>query len=247
MLEVQRISKNFGGLQAIKDLSFTIEENLITSIIGPNGAGKTTAFNLLTGVFNIDSGSIIFQGKNISKYKTHKIAKLGITRTFQNLQIFSNMSVLDNIMTGFHLKSKQNLLHSYFKLNIKEEMKIKQKSYELLEILNLQKYANNDAKSLPFGIQRQVEIIRAMASSPKIILMDEPAAGLNPYETDELADNIKKILSLGTTILLIEHDMNLVMRISDKIVVLNFGEKIAEGDPKEIQNNTKVINAYLGE
>lgn len=247
MLKVNNIDKNFGGIRAIKGLSFNVEKNIITSVIGPNGAGKTTVFNLLTGVFSIDSGSIKFFDKDIGTQKTHKIAQMGITRTFQNLQIFSNMTVMENVITGFHLVSDQNFLQSLLRLNTRDEKKLKDKALEYLDILNLTKYANSSAKSLPFGLQRQIEIVRAIASNPKLLLLDEPAAGLNPYETTELADNIVKILKLGITILLIEHDMNFVMSLSDKIVVLNFGEKIAEGTPSEIQNNQKVISAYLGE
>ncbi|MBP7553566.1 MAG: ABC transporter ATP-binding protein [Spirochaetes bacterium] len=247
MLKVNNIDKNFGGIRAIKSLSFNVEKNIITSVIGPNGAGKTTVFNLLTGVFSIDSGSIMFFDKDIGTQKTHKIAQMGITRTFQNLQIFSNMTVMENVITGFHLVSNQNFLQSLLRLNTRDEKKLKDKALEYLDILNLTKYANSSAKSLPFGLQRQIEIVRAIASNPKLLLLDEPAAGLNPYETTELADNIVKILKLGITILLIEHDMNFVMSLSDKIVVLNFGEKIAEGTPSEIQNNQKVISAYLGE
>jgi len=247
LLKVNNIDKNFGGIRAIKSLSFNVEKNIITSVIGPNGAGKTTVFNLLTGVFSIDSGSIMFFDKDIGTQKTHKIAQMGITRTFQNLQIFSNMTVMENVITGFHLVSNQNFLQSLLRLNTRDEKKLKDKALEYLDILNLTKYANSSAKSLPFGLQRQIEIVRAIASNPKLLLLDEPAAGLNPYETTELADNIVKILKLGITILLIEHDMNFVMSLSDKIVVLNFGEKIAEGTPSEIQNNQKVISAYLGE
>jgi branched-chain amino acid transport system ATP-binding protein len=247
MLKIEGINKHFGGVQAVKDLSFKVEENKITSIIGPNGAGKTTVFNLLTGIFGIDSGKIFFENHDISRLKTHKIAKLGIARTFQNLQIFSNMSVLENIMTGMHQKCKTNVLQAAFSTERNSEKKIREESLKILEILELKEYSDLDAGSLPFGIQRQIEISRAIAFSPSIILMDEPAAGLNPQETDDLAGKIKKILSLGITILLIEHDMNLVMKISDNIIVLNFGEKIAEGKPQDIQKNNVVINAYLGE
>ncbi len=247
MLRVNKINKRFGGLQAIKDLSFSIEKGKISAIIGPNGAGKTTVFNLLTGILKVDSGEIFFKDNNITNITSHEIASFGITRTFQNLQIFTNMTVLENIMTGFYLQTKNNLFHCLFNLNKKEEKIIKEKSFELLKLLNLENYANNFPKILPFGILRQVEIARSLAASPELILLDEPAAGLNPLETEILSENLEKILKRGVTILLIEHDMNLVMKISEKIIVLNFGEKIAEGKPEEIQKNEKVINAYLGE
>jgi len=247
MLKVNGISKKFGGIQAVKDLSFTADKNKITSIIGPNGAGKTTVFNLLTGIFKIDCGSIHFKDHDISYSKTHKTAGLGLTRTFQNLQIFSNMSVLENIMTGMHLKTKANLLASSLGLQKKEENRLKEESFKILKMLGLELYSASEAQSLPFGIQRQIEIARAIAGKPELILMDEPAAGLNNYETDELSEKIELIKSEGITVLLIEHDMNLVMKISDSIVVLNFGEKIASGIPEDIQKNELVIKAYLGE
>ncbi|HPO49503.1 MAG TPA: ABC transporter ATP-binding protein [Spirochaetota bacterium] len=247
MLKVNNVGKSFGGLKALTDLTFSIEKNMINSIIGPNGAGKTTAFNLLTGVLKADCGEIIFESKDLTNLKPHKIAELGITRTFQNLQIFSNMTVLENVITGMHLRTKSNLLHAMFGLNKKEEKKLKERSLETLELLGLKKYAFLKSGSLPFGILRQVEIARALAVSPKLILMDEPAAGLNPFETEELGVKIKEIIKTGVTVLLIEHDMNLVMDISDKITVLNFGQKIACGNPREIQKNPLVLKAYLGE
>ncbi len=247
MLKVNNVGKSFGGLKALTNLTFSIEKNMINSIIGPNGAGKTTAFNLLTGVLKADCGEIIFESKNLTNLKPHKIAELGITRTFQNLQIFSNMTVLENVITGMHLRTKSNLLHAMFGLNKKEEKKLKERSLETLELLGLKKYAFLKSGSLPFGILRQVEIARALAASPKLILMDEPAAGLNPFETEELGVKIKEIIKTGVTVLLIEHDMNLVMDISDKITVLNFGQKIACGNPREIQKNPLVLKAYLGE
>jgi len=247
VLKVNNVGKSFGGLKALTDLTFSIEKNMINSIIGPNGAGKTTAFNLLTGVLKADCGEIIFESKDLTNLKPHKIAELGITRTFQNLQIFSNMTVLENVITGMHLRTKSNLLHAMFGLNKKEEKKLKERSLETLELLGLKKYAFLKSGSLPFGILRQVEIARALAVSPKLILMDEPAAGLNPFETEELGVKIKEIIKTGVTVLLIEHDMNLVMDISDKITVLNFGQKIACGNPREIQKNPLVLKAYLGE
>lgn len=247
MLKVENLNKHFGGVHAVKDLSFYAEKNKISSIIGPNGAGKTTAFNLLTGVFECDSGSIKYNGNDITRLTMYEIAKLGIKRTFQNLQIFSNMTVLDNVVTGMHLKSRSGFVRSILNMNKKEESRLKDEAFEYLKILGLEKYASYQATSLPIGILRQMEIIRALASSPDLILMDEPAAGLNPFETDELADKIKAIGSMGITILLIEHDMNLVMRISNNVLVLNFGEKIAEGTPDEIQKNPEVIKAYLGD
>ncbi|HOV15464.1 MAG TPA: ABC transporter ATP-binding protein [Spirochaetota bacterium] len=247
MLKANNINKSFGGLKAINNLSFSIQKNKINSIIGPNGAGKTTVFNILTGVLKSDSGDILFESRDISKLKPHKIASIGITRTFQNLQIFSNMTVLENVITGMHLKSKSNIFQAMFGLNSKEENELKEKSVELLTLLDLKKYIESKTSILPFGILRQVEIARALGVSPKIILMDEPAAGLNPFETEELGEKIKKIIKTGVTVLLIEHDMNLVMNISDMITVLNFGEKIAEGIPQDIQKNPLVLKAYLGD
>lgn len=247
MLRLDKVNKRFGGIQAIKDLSFTIEKGKISAIIGPNGAGKTTVFNLLTAIFRVDSGKIFLKDMDITNLKSYEIAKLGITRTFQNLQIFTNMTVLENVMAGFYLQTKSNLFQCLFGFNLKEEKIVKEKSYELLKIMDLVKYANNYPKEVPFGILRELEIIRALAASPELILLDEPAAGLNTLETEVLSENLKKILKLGITILLIEHDMNLVMKISEKVIVLNFGKKIAEGSPDQIQKNEKVINAYLGE
>jgi branched-chain amino acid transport system ATP-binding protein len=247
-LKVEHIFKSFGGIMALTDVDFTVTSGVITSIIGPNGAGKTTLINIISGFYNPDKGKIYINDIDITGSKPHKIIKFGLKRTFQNIQIFSNLTVLENVMVGFHYITKYEFLNCILNLGyIKRQDKwIQEKSYEILEEFNLIKHAHKYATELPYGEQKKLEFARTIAGNPDIILLDEPVAGLNIKETEEISEIIRKIKSLGKTILLIEHDMNMVMDISDQIIVLNYGEKIAEGTPSEIQQNDAVIKAYLG-
>ncbi len=248
ILTVKKITKSFGGIEAIKNLSFEIEKNSITAIIGPNGAGKTTLFNLISGLVKSDTGKILLNNKDITDLESYDIPKLGIARTFQNLGIFSNMNVLENVMTGQHIHFKSGLFHHAFntkRYKIEEEIFMK-KAIHWLEFMGINELRDKKLTEIPFEKQRLVEIARALASEPELLLLDEPAAGLNITETQSLIKIIRKIKELGITILIVEHDMDMVMDVSDWIIVLNFGEKIAEGTPQDIQNNDKVIKVYLG-
>ncbi len=248
LLEVKGLEKNFGGLKAISGLNFSVPEDIIFSIIGPNGAGKTTLFNLLTNIYKPTKGSIFFLENEITNLPPFKIAALGITRTFQNLQVFLNMSAVENVMVGCHLRSKSGLLASAIRLPsvIKEEKQVKEMALEALDFCGLSHIAYTEASSLPYGILKKLEIARALAMKPKLLLMDEPAAGLNDTETMELCRLIRQIRDSGITVLLVEHNMGLVMDISDRVLVLNYGQLLAEGVPEEIQKNQDVIAAYLG-
>ena len=248
ILEVTNVSKNFGGLQAINQLSFKVENGLIFSIIGPNGAGKTTAINLITGIYPPTSGEIFFQGQNLSKKRPFQLAYMGIGRTFQNIQVFCHMTVRENIMVGLHTKSLCGFLKCLFYTPMvwNEEKRIREKTDTVLNFLDLEQKADARVDELPYGDQKRVEIARSLAMGPKLLLLDEPVAGLNLQETKEMARAILKIKKMGVTVILVEHDMNLIMGISDTITVLNYGEKIAEGDAQAVRNNPKVIEAYLG-
>ena len=248
ILEVTNVSKNFGGLQAINQLSFKVENGLIFSIIGPNGAGKTTAINLITGIYPPTSGEIFFQGQNLSKKRPFQLAHMGIGRTFQNIQVFCHMTVRENIMVGLHTKSLCGFLKCLFYTPMvwNEEKRIREKTDTVLNFLDLEQKADARVDELPYGDQKRVEIARSLAMEPKLLLLDEPVAGLNLQETKEMAQAILKIKKMGVTVILVEHDMNLIMGISDTITVLNYGEKIAEGDAQTVRNNPKVIEAYLG-
>jgi branched-chain amino acid transport system ATP-binding protein len=249
LLEARTISKSFGGLSAIQELSFTVGKGEIYAVIGPNGAGKTTLFNLITGVYLLDRGEIIFEGKRVNRLKPHKIAELGISRTFQKIRLFSNLTVAQNIHIGQHCRTRAEILGGIFRgKKVKaEEQRIRERTFELLELVDLQEKRNEIAKNLSYGEQRLLEIARSMAMDPSLILLDEPSSGLNPKETDMLMERIQNINRRGITILLIEHDMNLVMGITQRLIVINFGKKIFDGTPKACRKDPEVIKAYLGE
>jgi branched-chain amino acid transport system ATP-binding protein len=248
MLRIDSVTKVFGGLTALDHVSFDVAEGSITGIIGPNGAGKTTLFNIVTGLYAQTSGEVFLGEKNISFRKTEELASLGLVRTFQNIELFGRMTVLENVMVGMHTGTRSGILSCALKLpgHLREEKSIREQSMEWLRFTRLEDLADTAAENLPFGKGRLLEIARALAARPKIILMDEPAAGLNSRETLELASLISKIRDFGITVVLVEHDMDLVMDICEHIVVLNLGKKLAEGKPAEIQDNPEVIAAYLG-
>lgn len=248
LLEVKGITKVFGGLVAVEKVEFKVNEGEIVSIIGPNGAGKTTIFNMLTGVYKVNDGTIEFEGKEIQNRQPRDIVKAGIARTFQNIRLFPTMRVIENVLVGEHIHVNYNFLDLLFKMKKyrEEEKKAAENAIALLESLELGDQIDNYAKNLPYGMQRKLEIARAIATDAKLIILDEPAAGMNPQESAELKEFILKLRDRGQTILLIEHDMSVVMDISDRIYVIDHGRKIAEGLPKEIAVNPQVITAYLG-
>ncbi len=249
LLEVQGLNRFFGGLHAVQDLSFSVEEGAITAIIGPNGAGKTTVFNLIAGTLVPHSGSVVFRGTPITRRKPHRVAAMGIARTFQTTKLFPHMTVLENVMVGRHAQSRAGFVAGMLNLprTWREERAIRAKALEILKRLELEGYAGEAAGNLSFGQQRRVEFARALAMEPVLLLLDEPAAGLNIYETQALARDIARIRQWGITCVIVEHDMSLVMDISHAVVVLDHGQKIAEGVPQEIQKNPEVIRIYLGE
>jgi branched-chain amino acid transport system ATP-binding protein len=248
ILEIKNITKNFGGISALSDVSFHINKGEIFGLIGPNGAGKTTMFNMITNMFSPTSGEIIFDGEQITGIKPYQITDKGICRTFQNIRLFSQMSVLENIMVGGHSRSHSGVFKSVLRTKSQrsEEKRLRENAKALMELVGLSNYGDVIAENLSYGQQRRLEIARAMASNPKLLLLDEPAAGMNETETESLFGLIKKVQARGVTVLIIEHDMPLVMKLCDRITVLNFGKKLAEGTPEEIQNNQAVIEAYLG-
>jgi len=249
ILEVRDLRKEFGGLVALDNVTFKVDEGQIRAIIGPNGAGKTTLYNLISRFYAPTSGEIFYRQKRIDNLAPHRMVKLGIGRTFQNLQIMNNMTVLENVMVGCHCKAKHGILSSAFRLPRfkREEKEVLQRSMEKLSFIGLESLASRPASGLSFGEQRMLEFARALACEPDLLMLDEPASGLNIREIEKMADLIHRIRGSGVTILLIEHDMGLVMNISDMVTVLNYGQKIAEGPPREVQNNSDVISAYLGE
>lgn len=249
LLEVQNLSKRFGGLQAVDNVSFSVQEGSIKALIGPNGAGKTTLFNLLSGVLLSDSGSVRFNASAIHGLQPYQIAAKGLSRTFQHIRLFTHMTALENIMIGRHIHSRAGFLSGMMALpwTKKEENAARTRALEIMEFLGMAEFADNEATSLAYGQQRMLELARALACEPKLLLLDEPAAGLNMRETAEMAKLISRIRDTGITVLLVEHDMSLVMNISDEIVVLSYGQKIADDRPLAIQKNPEVIRVYLGE
>ena len=250
ILEVKGLGIDFGGLTAVNNLNLTINNRDIYGLIGPNGAGKTTVFNMLTKVYQPTRGTIVFNGQDTNKLNVIDVNKLGIARTFQNIRLFNELSVIDNVIIGMHNSINYTTIEGILKLPRyrKQEKESKEKALELLKMFNLDEFADVQAKSLPYGAQRRLEIARALATNPKLLLLDEPAAGMNPTETEELMNNIRLIRDkFNIAILLIEHDMNLVMGVCEKITVLNFGQVLAKGTPKEIQSNPEVIKAYIGD
>lgn len=250
LLKVDNVSMIFGGLRAVSNLSLHIDEGELIGLIGPNGAGKTTAFNMITGVYTPSEGSIYFGGKKSSGKKSYQVTQMGMARTFQNIRLFSELSVIDNVKIAYNMHVTYNLMDAIFRDGkyLSEEEYITQKALDLLKIFHLEGEANEKAKNLPYGKQRRLEIARALATEPKLLLLDEPAAGMNPQETQELMEMIRWIRQkFNLSILLIEHDMGLVMGVCERIYVLEYGMLIAEGTPDEIKSNRRVIEAYLGE
>ena len=248
ILELEEISVRFGGLLALSKVSFTLEPGQILGLIGPNGAGKTTVFNVITGVYKVSGGKAKFGGQSILGRRPHQILAMGIARTFQNIRLFPRMTVIENVKVGLHPRTKANIFDCIFRLpeHWKTERMAEEKALEILELTGIADYRYHYATSLPYGLQRKLEIARALATKPEILLLDEPGAGMNEQETDDLIAFIREIRDMGYTILVIEHDMRVIMNICERIYVLDYGELIAQGSPEEIQNNQRVIEAYLG-
>lgn len=249
VLSLKHVTKRFGGLTAVGDVSFDVEEGEIFGLIGPNGAGKTTIFNLITAIYNLSDGEIFFYDRKLEKLKPFEIANIGITRTFQNIRLFKKLSTYDNVLTACHKSADYGIFSSIIRLGKfkKQEKELNDKTVELLKLMGLWDYRDMVASNLPYGLQRKLEIARALALNPKLLLLDEPAAGMNPEETIQLMELIREIREkFSITVLIIEHHMDLIMGLCDKIFVLNFGVPLAQGTPKQIQENKKVIEAYLG-
>ncbi len=249
LLEVKNISRRFGGLQAVKDVSFGVAQGSIKAVIGPNGAGKTTLFNLVSGFLAPDDGSIVFRDEPIHGRSPHEIAARGLSRTFQHIRLFAHMTALENVMVGRHVRSRAGFVAGMLNLpwTGREEQEIREQALAMMTFMGIAGLAGTDAVSLSYGQQRAVELARALAGGPSLLLLDEPAAGLNMRETADMAKLIARIRDLGITVLIVEHDMSLVMNISDEILVLSYGEKIADDVPRAVQTNSEVVRVYLGE